>query len=331
MSDAGTAMETALGPSTWRYRLPFFGTEVNSTTVTARGNAQATMDQEITYARQAGLHYWAFDGYQPAAYTGTDYLTYGVHLFRQSTNKQGLKYCITLHQLGPVANWATVTVPAYVAMASEPAYMKVLGNRPLFFSLSTGFADLAFAASHVTTLRNACLAAGLGSPYIAVMSTVPATAATTQDSLGCDAISGYTWAEGDTPGVATNRAYSALAASNATVRAAALVTGKKVIPCVNEGWDFRPLTANPPSWGPFTANVWYTRGTATEFANNLRDTVDWVRLNRTAAEAQTILIYAWNEIGEGGWMTPPNASFGSEGTTRLDELKTMLLNRRIQV
>jgi hypothetical protein len=331
LSVAGSAMETALGPDTWRYRLPFFGTEVNGTTVTVRGNAQATMDLEIGYARQAGLSYWAFDGYHPPEYTGTDYLTYGVHLFRASTNKQGLKYCITLHQLGAIADWTTLTVPAYVEMASESSYMKVLGNRPLFFALAPGFTDDTFAAAHVTTLRNACTAAGLGDPYIATMSAVPSVAATAVDTFGYDAISAYTWAASDTPGVATNRAYSSLVSHNATRRVDALATGKKVIPCVNEGWDFRPLTANPPIWDPFTANVYYTRGTAAEFANNLRDTVDWVRLNRSAAEAQAVLIYAWNEIGEGGWMTPPHPTHGSEGTTRLDELKTMLTNRRIQV
>lgn len=325
---AGTEVETTLGPSTYRSRLPFFGTEVNSTTVTVRGNAQATVDAEIGYARQAGLAYWAFVAYQPPGYANLDHLTYGLKLYRQSTAKQGLKYCLILSQLGAVADWSTTTA-SWATMMREADYQTVVGDRPLVYLYGAAFSDGALASTHITTLRNAVTATGRGSPYIAVMDT-PAAAATLHDSLGADAISGYSWQNSDTPGVLTNRAYSSLAAFNLTQRAAALATGKKVIPCVNEGWDKRPRYDNPPSWeAGIQPNVYYTRATAAEFADNVRDCVDWVRLNRSACEAQALIVYAWNEIDEGGWMTPPNASFGVEGTTRLDGLKTMLLNRRI--
>lgn len=327
---AGEAVETSLGPSTWRSRLPFFGTQVNSTTVTVRGNDQATVDAEIAYARQAGLHYWAFVAYQPPDHPTLDHLTYGLKLYRASTAKQGLKYCLILSHFGPVASWAA-TAAQWVAMAAEPDYQTVLGNRPLFYLFAQSFeGSVAVDASHITTLRNQCIAAGLGNPYIVAMDGA-AAAATTATNLGLDAISGYTWSETNGGTGLENRTYAQLAAANLSQRNAALGTGKKIIPCVNEGWDKRPRYDNPPSWeAGLQPNIYYTRATSTEFANNVRDAVDWVRLNRAVCEAQAIIIYAWNEIDEGGWMTPPNPAYGAEGTTRLDELKAMLLNRRIQ-
>lgn len=326
--NAGDSVELNLGPNTYRYRLPFFGTEVNATTVTVRGNAQATVDQEIAYARQAGLHYWAFLTYQPPDHPTLDHLTYGLKLYRSSTAKQGLRYCHILHQLGLMADWAAVTVPQYVAMAAEADYMKVLGNRPLFFLFAPVFTGNAVDASHITTLRNACTAAGLANPYIVAMGGA-STAATEATALGCDAISGYTWSGTNGGTGADNQTYAQLVAANSSQKTQALATGKQIIPCVNEGWDKRPRFDVPAGQFGVSPNIWYTRATAAEFANNVRDTVDWVRLNRAQCEAQTIIIYAWNEIDEGGWMTPPHPSHGAEGTTRLDGLKIALLNRRI--
>ena len=46
----------------------------------------------------------------------------------------------------------------------------------------------------------------------------------------------------------------------------------------------------------------------------------WVRSNREVAEAQTIMIYAWNESDEGGWLVPTK----TEGTARLDAIREAL-------
>jgi hypothetical protein len=330
LSDAGTEVEVSMGPNTWRSRLPFFGTEIDSDEVTVRGNSQATVDQEIVYARQAGLAYWAFVSYQPATYTGSDYLTYGLHYYRQSANKRGLKYCLILQQLGSAAGWPTLCA-TYASLAAESDFFKVLAGRPLFYFLSSAtIGGVAITAADITTFRNAFTAAGVANPYLVAMSVVPSTAATNATALGMDAIGGYTWAESNGGTGLDGRNAAALATRLAAQRVLALATGKKVVPCVNEGWDKRPRFDNPPSWEPgLLPDIYYARPTATEFANNVRDTVDWVRLNRSTCEADTILVYAWNEIDEGGWMTPPLAPHGSEGTTRLDAVKTMLLDRRV--
>jgi hypothetical protein len=48
--------------------------------------------------------------------------------------------------------------------------------------------------------------------------------------------------------------------------------------------------------------------------------IDWTTSNQESAKAQTILIYAWNESDEGGWLVPTL----SEGNARLDAIRSVL-------
>ena len=53
----------------------------------------------------------------------------------------------------------------------------------------------------------------------------------------------------------------------------------------------------------------------TEWKNHLQASLDWVDSNPSAAgEPDSVIIYAWNELEEGGWMTPSRG----EGTARID-------------
>ena len=45
-------------------------------------------------------------------------------------------------------------------------------------------------------------------------------------------------------------------------------------------------------------------GTPEEIAQNLRNALTWVKNHKNATEANTILVYAWNEFDEGGWLCP---------------------------
>ena len=57
----GAYVEQALAPAEWRYRLPFFATELNATAVNTNGSSIAVMEQELVSiparARQTRLHW----------------------------------------------------------------------------------------------------------------------------------------------------------------------------------------------------------------------------------------------------------------------------------
>lgn len=59
-------MTNDLSPPAYHYRLPFFAQEhaaANASQVDVNGNSPEVMSQEIAYAHQFGINYWAFCTY----------------------------------------------------------------------------------------------------------------------------------------------------------------------------------------------------------------------------------------------------------------------------
>ena len=77
----------------------------------------------------------------------------------------------------------------YVSYFQRPTYQTVLSGRPLVFVLGSD----EDTASSLSLLRSTATAAGLPTPYIALMARGDAaTAWKNAQKLGCDAISSYT-------------------------------------------------------------------------------------------------------------------------------------------
>jgi hypothetical protein len=104
-------------------------------------------------------------------------------------------------------------------------------------------------------------------------------------------------------------------------------SGAKVVPLVTAGWDRRPRVMNPVSWETpprrsDEMDYYYASPSPRELAAHLQRALSWCARHRGAAEANAILIYAWNELDEGGWLVP---SLGPDpGTGRLDAIRSAL-------
>lgn len=57
------AVESSLGQPKYHFRLPWFARVIGEGKVSINGDSQAIMEQEIAYAAQVGLNYWAFLDY----------------------------------------------------------------------------------------------------------------------------------------------------------------------------------------------------------------------------------------------------------------------------
>ena len=66
---------------------------------------------------------------------------------------------------------------------------------------------------------------------------------------------------------------------------------------------------------------YYEQPTAAELAEHLRTAIEWANAHPTLVPSRTLLIYAWNENDEGGWLVPTQ----QEGTARLDALREVLV------
>ena len=74
-----------------------------------------------------------------------------------------------------------------------------------------------------------------------------------------------------------------------------------MVPTVITGWDSRPRWAsnvNGAEPGPY-----FTEATPADITNDVTAALNGPA-NQPTAKADTILMYAWNESDEGGWLVP---------------------------
>ncbi len=84
-----------------------------------------------------------------------------------------------------------------------------------------------------------------------------------------------------------------------------------MIPVATQGWDRRPWEepdglGNGPTGKPLALTSWFfEKGTPEEFRKMLEEMVRWMDEHpEQTTKDRLAMIYAWNEIGEGGWLVP---------------------------
>jgi arylsulfatase A len=306
--------EKNLTTEQWYYRLPFFAMIDNDGGVHVCGDSQSVMDQEIAYAKAGGLSYWAFCYYHPRSSAPVSAYNYGWKRYLASKHKRDLNFCLLLQggaHLGPTNEWEA-TVAQFVKLFKEPTYQRVCGDRPLLYvytcaKLIPHFGSARAASNAFQQLREASQKSGAGNPYIVAQIWPNQVAEGFLDSIRFDALGAYS-AQGNTNSA---EPFAKLVEMNRWIWDRYKATGRDVVPLVNTGWDGRPR--NYPG-------VWYEPGTPTEIAKAVKAALDWGLANFKTSCAQTVLVYAWNEYDEGGWLCPTL----KDGGARLVALKKML-------
>jgi len=75
------------------------------------------------------------------------------------------------------------------------------------------------------------------------------------------------------------------------------------VPCVTNGWDRRPWEGTDGKG--VEISVHFERGTPKEHEQYIKSLVNWMDTNpRQTTKDRLAIIYAWNEIAEGGWLVP---------------------------
>lgn len=308
-NSVGRQVEVSLGPNQYHYRVPFYGKEISADSVNINACTQQIMDKEITYAANAGLDYWAFLWYPSAS--GLDQSR---QLYQTSTLKQSIKYCLIVEAYNFNTN---ISIDNMVTEFSNPTYQKVLTNRPLLYLL--GYSGI--QKSDVDSLRARTVRAGLGTPYIVEMRvdgvyTILAT-------LGLDAFSMYA-----TAWIGGGVQYDSLAKSDrGQWDWIGINNALPTVPHVTTGWDNRPRHDHLNNWQPDPGpDAWVQRPTAAQLSGHVAEAIAWNSAHPTVATANTVIVYAWNEFDEGGWLcptiTPGNDSVPV--TTILDSLTKVL-------
>ncbi len=315
------AVEASLGQPKYHFRLPWFARVVGADEVSINGDSQVIIEQEITYAAQAGLNYWAFLDYLDEA----PGMSIGLIRYLAAKDKKGIRYCLVeegarIDGVGAKA-WSRL-----VEHFRHPDYQTVLDGRPLLFVFVK---TEKLAKAEWDELKRQTIAAGMKAPYLVLMGWDPAEDATDMTKLGFDAVSAYA------RGGSYSMTQPSFAEQCALVRRDRWEKSRALrLPSVtfaSAGWDTRPRNERPPPWcswvtatpdktPPAEQKPLIDSVTATpdELAAHVGEALAWTKANRDINPSNAVIIYGWNENDEGGWLLPTLGTDGKPNDARIN-------------
>jgi hypothetical protein len=259
-----------------------------------RDDSLPVMERQIDLAADHGLAFFAFCWYwhEDEKAIRDDPKHTGLELFLKARNNDRMKFCLL------VANHAGFEIKGEKAWRkAADLWMPYLahkrhvtvGGKPLLVIFSPGGGDKAGFAY----LQEAARKAGL--PGIAVASCGPGPR-----EMGYTHSTYYNVVPGWEKGLEEHKFQEFAAAHKASWKGS---PEQPHIPCVSAGWDRRPWEPVDPTKGKCC--WYYPDRTPEQFAASLSDAIAWTEAHPDQATAEkTVIIYAWNEFGEGGYMAP---------------------------
>ena len=342
-----------LKPQEYHWRAPFFVRRTDNPEKPLKFNPeyrpevyQTAMEQEIEFAAEAGIDYWAF-GYEGTSAHLKRGLRDALDAYLASPRKAEINFCVTAncpavakvkyyepprvrHTEKEIDNsWRDYTTDM-IKLAKEPSYQRVLGGRPLVYLYQPRFLGEGRRRELAPTERvDRCLrllreqfnAAGVGNPYLAHMVDTRKPGWKRLFELGLvDCVTLYHQRY-----AGENLQYGTLWGHirHSTLEGAFKRPDLKVIPPTMSGANGMPRYTGPggafPKWN-------WTEPAPGELTAHLTGAFDYVTAHPEKCEANTVIMYAWNEHSEGGFLCPTMGEApGYEPVTRqLDELAEAL-------
>jgi hypothetical protein len=301
----------------WPARVPLLG----------EYNEQETMDREIAAAADHGVHFFQILWY-PAGQTLKEWsanpLNAGLRQFRASTNRHRLRFTLEFvnhppFDLRPEDEWKSAC-REWVAAMEDPAYLRV-GGRPVFkihglhHFLNQNGGDVQRVAERLRILRDIAREAGLPDPLISG-GVVPSEADRIAAAAGpYDFLTTYMDMPG-LPKVEKSYSYSLLLAhAEKAWKLYAEERPRPYVPYLPAGWDPRPWKDPRPSFDLPTREEWQSALRKVKEALDNNPNLS-LRVSPTQRH-KMLLIYAWNEFGEGGIVAPTQGG----GIMKLDAIR----------
>jgi hypothetical protein len=301
-------------------------------------NNNCAVEQQLAWAHSFGVDFFVFDWYFNAAVTdpGED-LNSALKITHALPDRHGMQYAILYVDsppflIGP-ADWPGA-INEWVGYMTDPAYIRVNG-KPLFhvidmWQMRQAFGSALAVSSALNQLRAAAQEQGLAGVYI-VGGFGVADGSSGQDGLfpnlsmafvdGYDAVSmyGYPFAP---PAVNGMLAFSSLSGAGEWIWSQGVLRSSvPFIPVSMTGWDPRPWDEREPLTNDL---MWFSRSPQ-EITTFVSDAITWAESNpqlrpEPSPAPPLVLMEAWNELGEGSFVTPTVG----DGTGYGDSLATML-------
>jgi hypothetical protein len=298
------AVEKSLSQSKYNWRAPFFAQIDEKGNVNLPLISQAEIDQEIRLAAFAGLDYWAF-----FAYTSQSSMSLAFHYYLSSSIRHKIRFCL----FAELQDWGsesdqTAAFNQHLDLMGSDSYVTVEDGRPLYFlgfldekGIQQRWGDLEGFRRAVARFRAGARSRGLPDPYLVLAGRIdqmPEIGA----QLGADALGAYALPDAHRVGSFVDLALIVQDGWRSLARC-----GLPVVPTVMAGWDRRPRVERPVPWETKQRpndglQYFFGTGSPTQIADQLRIALSWA--SDSDRKAPAVLIYAWNENDEGGWVIP---------------------------
>ena len=287
-----------------------------------RNDSQDIMERQIDLAAENGIDfflycwYWKNDrGALNEAAIKSDSKHTSLDLYLKAKNKKKIQYSLLIanHSGAEILgndNWEAA-VKYWVQYFRDPQYLTVDG-KPLVVIFGTG--DEAINDTEITRMQEAAVKAGFKNGLSIAGCGGNAKRKAFTHSTHYNLTSGYSSGSAEKP--------FQLLIDNAKPQWVG-TEAQPYIPVLNSGWDKRPWEGPD---GLDQVEGWYFTGDTPDlFKSFLNDAITWMDHNPTKTTKERLtLIYAWNELGEGGYLVPTK---GDPEAAKLKKIGELLKER----
>lgn len=284
-----------------------------------RDDTQEIMERQIDMAADNGLGFFLFCWYWKnnkgpinIEAIEKDCLHTSLELYQKAKNRNRLKYSLLIanhagFEIQGNENWASA-VKYWVKYFRDPQYIKVDG-KPLLVIFGTG--DNAITDEQIEVIQETAKKEGFKNGLALAGCGGPAKKKIFDYSTHYNLTSGYD------DGHEEHKFQELIDRAKPQWQG---TESQPYIPVLNAGWDKRPWE------GPDGLNQkegWYYPDSSPElFKSFFKDAIKWMDNNPTkTTKERLILIYAWNELGEGGYLVPTK---GDPGAAKLKVIKEVV-------
>lgn len=292
-----------------------------------REDAPGVMVEQINYAANGGLSFWGFCWYDTSLVSDAktmDNLNNALDLFMEAPNKNLLEFCLlSCFPVSP-STWGQVC-DRTVVYFKESNYLKV-DSKPVMVFFNTdevisGLGGIDKTLIAMNEYRQKARNAGIGEILIGCHTNPRVNDPTYQNKYaqcGFDFLTTYQNANTGRVNAGAND-YDNLATGDAKAwNGISANTSLPFVATVGTGYDMRPWAMDHPTQP--ASDFWYTGVTPEKIGEHLRSGIQWTKANKDKVLGNLVFMYAWNENGEGGWLTPTKAV----GNVRLEAVKKVI-------
>lgn len=276
-------------------------------------STQRIMNEQINLASSNGIDFFTFCWYLPQKKNPVEYpLNNAVGLFMISPNKARMKFSILVANHEPYLitpnNWSIATTN-WIKLFKDTNYLRANGKPLLTFfsfrSLLKEFGSIQILADSLKSFREDVTKAGFSGLSLAINISVPSDKVSLENAkiAGFDIFTGYNYHDEGFDRTSTVTPISNMVKAENKVWELTKNHANFFIPVTTLNWDPRPWRT-----GKVNEIKRYSGFSGKSVIASISSLLTWMDLNHDYLTPERIaLVFAWNEYGEGGWLTPSKA------------------------